>query len=176
MTNAGNNPNIRASGYINPAGNKLTLIVLNTGSTDDVILLRFPGLPVTSATAYRTRQYDIGGYPYQSLGTVNVANNQTLYKNSITTYIIDLADTLNPYDPALLRVDGFEHDGDQVSLAIPAQPGHDFILWKSSTLAAGSWQKVTDAVVTESNGQLTLTDPNPGTIRAFYRVQRDTGL
>jgi hypothetical protein len=35
---------------------------------------------------------------------------------------------------------------------------------------------VTDAVVTESNGQLILTDPNPGTTRAFYRVQRDTGL
>ena len=176
VTNSGSNANLRASGYINPAGNQFTLIILNTGSADDVISLRFPGLPVASATAYRTRQYDIGGYPYQSLGTVNVANNQTLYKNSITTYIIDLADTLNPYDPALLRVDGIEHDGNQVSLAIPAQPGHDFILWKSSTLATGSWQKVTDAVSTESNGQLILTDPNPGTTRAFYRVQRDTGL
>jgi hypothetical protein len=50
------------------------------------------------------------------------------------------------------------------------------ILWKSTTLADGSWQKVTDAVVTESNGQLTLTDSNPGTTRAFYRVQRDIGL
>jgi hypothetical protein len=176
VTNSGSNANLRASGYINPAGNQFTLIVLNTGSADDVISLRFPGLPVASATAYRTRQYDIGGYPYQSLGTVNVANNQTLYKNSITTYVIDLADTLNPYDPALLRVDGIEHDGNQISLAIPAQPGHDFILWKSSTLATGSWQKVTDAVVTESNGQLILTDPTPGTTRAFYRIQRDTGL
>lgn len=176
VTNSGTNTNIRASGYINPAGNQISLIVLNTGGTDDVISLRFPGLPVASATAYRTRQYDIGGYPYKSLGTVNVANDQTLTKNSITTYVIDLIDTLNPYDPALLRVNGFEHDGNQVSLAVPAQPGHDFILWKSTTLAAGSWQKVTNAVFTESDGQLILTDPNPGTTRAFYRVQRDTGL
>ena len=176
VTNSGTNTNIRASGYINPAGNKLTLIVLNIGGTDDTISLRFPGLLVASATAYRTRQYDIGGYPYNPLGTVNVANDQLIYKNSITTYVINLADTLNPYDPALLRVDGVEHGGNQVSLAIPAQPGHDFILWKSTTLADGSWQKVTDAVFTESNGQLILTDPNPGTTRAFYRIQRDTGL
>ena len=175
VTNSGANANIRASGYIDPAGKKLTLIVLNTGSTDDVISLRFPGLPVASATAFRTRQYDIGGFPYQALGAVNLTNNQTLTKNSITTYVIDLADTLNPYDPALLRVNGIEHLGDRVSLAIPAQPGHDFILWKSTTLASGSWQKVTDAVLTESDGQFILTDPTPGSTRAFYRIERGTG-
>ena len=176
VTNSGTNANVRASGYINPAGNKLTLIVLNTGGTDDVISLRFPGLPVASATGFRTRQFDIGGFPYQSLGTVNVANDYALIKNSITTFVITLADTLNPYDPALLRVDGIEHHGDRVSLAIPAQPGHGFILWKSTTLAADSWQQVTDAVVTETDGQLFLSDPNPGTTRAFYRIQRDTAL
>jgi hypothetical protein len=176
VTNSGTNANIRASGFINSAGNQITLIVLNTGGTDDVISLRFPGLSVASVTAFRTRQYDINGYPYKSLGTVNVANDQTLYKNSITTYVINLSETLNPYDPALLRVDGTGHDGNQFSLSIPAQPGHDFILWKSTNLAAGSWQKVTNAISTESNGQLILTDPTPGTTRAFYRVQRDTGL
>jgi glucuronoarabinoxylan endo-1,4-beta-xylanase len=176
VTNSGTNANLRASGYINPAGNQLSLIVLNTGGTDDVISLRFPGLPVAAVTGYRTRQFDIGGFPYRSLGAVNVANDQTLSKNSITTFVITLADTLNPYDPALLRVDGIQHLGDRVSLAIPAQPGHGFILWKSTTLVAGTWQKVTDAVVTESDGQLFLSDPNPGTPRAFYRIQRDTGL
>jgi hypothetical protein len=176
VTNSGTNANLRASGYINPAGNQLTLIVLNTGGTDLVISLRFPGLPVASATGFRTRQFDIGGFPYRSLGAVNVANDQTIFKNSITTYVIDLADTLNPYDPALLRVNGIQHHGDGVSLAIPAQPGHDFILWKSTNLAEGSWQEATNAVFTESNGELFLTDPNPGPTRGFYRVERDTGL
>jgi O-glycosyl hydrolase len=176
VMNSGTNANLRASGYINPAGNQLTLIVLNTGGTDDVISLRFPGLPVASATAFRTRQFDIGSFPYQSLGAVNIANDQTIFKNSITTFVIDLADTLNPYDPALLRVNALEHHGNQFSVAIPAQPGHDFILWKSNNLAGGSWQEVTNAVFTESDGELILTDPNPGTSRAFYRVQRDTGL
>ena len=104
MTNSGSNANLRASGYINPAGNQLTLIVLNTGGTDDTISLRFPGLPVASVTAFRTRQFNIGSSPYQSLGAVNVANDQLIYKNSITSYVIDLAETLNAYDPALLRV------------------------------------------------------------------------
>lgn len=176
VTNSGTNANLRASGYINPAGNQLTLIVLNTGGTDDTISLRFPGLPVASVTGFRTRQFNIGSSPYQSLGAVNVANDQLIYKNSITSYVINLAETLNPYDPALLRVNAFEHHGNQFSVAIPAQLGHDFILWKSNNLAGGSWQKVTNAVVTESDGQLILADPNPGTTRAFYRVQRDTGL
>jgi glucuronoarabinoxylan endo-1,4-beta-xylanase len=176
VTNSGTNANILASGYIDPTGKQLTLIVLNTGGTDDVISLRFPGLPVASVTGYRTRQFDITGFPYKSLGALTVANDQTIYKNSITTYVITLAETLNAYDPALLRVDGIQHQGNQVSLAIPAQPGHNFILWKTSALSSGVWQEVTNAVSTESNGQLILTDPTPGGTRAFYRVQRDTGL
>jgi hypothetical protein len=176
VTNSGANANVRASGYIDPAGKKLTLIVLNTGGTDDTISLRFPGLPVASVTGFRTRQFDITGFPYNSLGTVNIANNQTIFKNSITTYVINLADTLNPYDPTMLRVDSIKHQANQVSLTIPAQPGHDFILWKSTALAANSWQKVANAVFTESDGQLILSDPTPGNTRGYYRVQRDTGL
>lgn len=175
VTNSGTNANLRASGYINPAGNQLTVIVLNTGGTDDTISLRFPGLPVASATGFRTRQFNIGSSPYQSLGTINLANNQTIFKNSITSYVINLSETLNPYDPALLRVDGTAYAGNQFSLAIPAQPGHDFILWKSTTLAAGSWQKVTNAVATESDGRLILTDPTASATRAFYCVERDLG-
>lgn len=176
VTNSGTNANILTSGYINPAGNQLTLIVLNTGFTDDVISLRFPGLPVASATAFRTRQFDINGFPYRSLGAVNVANNQTISKNSITTYVINLADTLNPYDPELLRVDGIGRQDNRFSLAMPAQSGHKFILWKSTELTNGSWQEVTNAIRTESGGQLTLTDPNAGNSRAFYMISRDTRL
>jgi hypothetical protein len=176
VANSGTNANLRVSGYIDRAGKEITLIVINSGGTDDVISLRFPGLPVASVTGYRTRQFDITGFPYRSLGSVNIANDQAISKNSITTYIITLADTLNPYDPAMLRVNSVEHNGSQVSLAIPEQAGHDFILWKSTTLAEGSWQKVANAVRTVSNGQLYLTDPTPGTTRAFYRVGRDSGL
>lgn len=176
VTNSGSNANLRASGYINPAGNQLTLIVLNTGGTDDVISLRFPGLPVGTVTAFRTRQFDIAGFPYKSLGSINIANDQALTKNSITTFVVNLTETLNAYDPALLRVDGYQHPGNQFSVTIPDQRGHYFILWKSASLAGGSWQKVTNAVFTESGGQLILTDPTPGTTRAFYRVERDTGL
>jgi hypothetical protein len=176
VTNTGTNANLRVSGYLNVAGNKISLIVLNAGGTDDVISLRFPGLPVGSVTAFRTRQFDIGGFPYNSLGSINIANNQTISKNSITSYVINLTETINPYDPSLLRVDGFLKQGNQFSLAIPAQPGHDFILWKSSSLANGSWQEVSNVVRTEIDGQLYLTDPNAGPTRAFYRVERDTGL
>jgi hypothetical protein len=95
---------------------------------------------------------------------VDLSSNLSISKNSITTFVFNLADTLT------------WHDGSHFSLAIPAQTGQGFILWQSTTLADGSWQKVNDAIFTESDGQLYLTDPNPGSTRAFYRVQRDTVL
>jgi hypothetical protein len=152
---AGANDSILVSGYLHPSGNQVTLIVLNTSGTDDTISLRFRGLSATTATAFRTRQFDINGFPYNSLGTVN------------------LAGTLNPYNPALIRVDGMQHLGNQVSLTMPSQPSQRFVLWKSITLAAGSWQRVTNAVTSESDEEMFLTDPTPGSTRAFYRVEHD---
>ena len=38
------------------------------------------------------------------------------------------------------------------------------------------FSNLTNTVRTEIDGQLYLTDPNAGTTRAFYRVERDTGL
>ncbi len=171
----GTNTNIRASGYINPAGNQVTLIVLNTGATDDEIALRLRGLPLASVTSFRTRQFDIGSSAFQQR-TVDLASNLLISKNSITTYVFNLAETLNPYAPEMLRVDGIQNQGNQVSLTMPSQPGQNFILWKSTSLAAGSWQKVTNAVSTESDGQLILTDPTPDSGRAFYRVEHNKGL
>lgn len=172
---AGSNTNIRVSGYLNPAGNQVTLVVLNTGGTDDEIALRLSGLPVDSATSFRTRKFDVQSNPFEQRA-VNLSGNLAITKNSVTTFVFDLAETLNPYDPELLRVDGIQHHGGRVSLTIPAQPGHNFILWRSTTLAPGSWRQVTDAILTESGGQFLLTDPNPHPNRVFYRIQRDTGL
>lgn len=88
----------------------------------------------------------------------------------------------DPDDPKFIRFEIQRCRGDQHVQRQSGQshgqdqPGHDFILWKSASLAGGSWQKVTNAVVTESDGQMILTDPAPGTTRAFYLVDRDTGL
>ena len=146
VTKTGTNADVRVSGYIDPTGKKLTLIALNTGSAATNVSLRLSGLPVISTAAFRTKQADTNatGFltnPYQALGSFDYTQSQSLPAQSITTYVINLSETLNPYNPALLRVDGIEHHGNQVSLAIPAQPGHDFILWKSTTLAAGSGKR-----------------------------------
>lgn len=37
----------------------------------------------------------------------------------------------------------------------------------------GSWQRVTNAVATEVDGQLFLTDPTASPTRAFYRVEHE---
>ena len=181
VTEAGSNADIGVSGYIDPTGKKLTLIALNTGSAAANVSLRLSALPVISTATFQTKRADTNatGFltnPYQALGSVNHLQGQTLPAQSITTYVVNLSGTLNSYNPALLRINSVNHLGNQLSLAMPAQPGHDFILWRSTTLAAGSWQAVTNAVRTEQDGQLILTDPNPDPIRAFYRIQRDTGL
>jgi hypothetical protein len=179
VTRSDTNADVRISGYINRTGRKLTLVALNTSTAAAGISLRLPGIPVHSMNAFQTKQADMANNvltnPYQALGTVDHAQTQTLPAQSITTYVISLSETLNPYDPALLRVDRTEHRGNQFSVTIPAQPGHDFILWRSSILTGGSWQEVTNAVVTESDGQLTLTDPTPVSGKAYYRVGHDKG-
>lgn len=175
----GTDTNIRVSGYIDPTGKKLTLIALNTSTSAADISLRLNGLPVSSVTGFRTMQSTISplGFLRNPHAAITVADHtqvQSLPAESITTYVINLSETLNPYNPALLRVDNIKHEDNKISLTMPAQPGHDFILWKSATLAEGSWQEVTDAVRTEQDGQLIFTDPNPDSSRVFYRVQRDT--
>jgi O-glycosyl hydrolase len=180
ITRSDTNTDVRISGYLSRNGRKITLVALNTSTASAGISLRFPGLPVLSMNAFQTKQADMTNNvltnPYQALGSLNHALTQTLPAQSITTYVITLSETLNPYDPALLRVISFEHRGNQFSVTIPAQPGHDFTLWKSSNLAGNSWQEVTNAVSTESDGQLILTDPNPGPGKAFYRVEHAKDL
>jgi glucuronoarabinoxylan endo-1,4-beta-xylanase len=181
VTMTGTTTNISISGFIDSAGKKLTLIALNEGSAATNLSLRLSGLPVASIAAFQTKEADTNAAgtftnPYQALGSINPNQSQSLPAESITSYVISLSETLNPYDPELLVVDWIQHYGDRVSLGMPAQPGQNFILWKSTNLAAGSWQKVTNAVFLESGDQLILTDPTPGAASAFYRVQRDTGL
>jgi len=171
----GGTTSVRASGYINPAANKLTLVVLNTATSSATISLGLGSLPLASATGNRTSRATVTGNPYQSLGTVNATQDQTLPAESITTYVIDLSRTLNPFVPERFRVSRIDHRHDGVSLTIPAQPGHQFSLWKSTTLAKDSWQRVDDAIPTESDdGDLILTDPTPAATRAFYRIQHDS--
>jgi O-glycosyl hydrolase len=181
VTRTGTNNDISISGFIDPTGKKLTLIALNEGvSAATDVSLRLSGLPVASAAAFQTTQTGTNASaltnPYQALGSFNHTQSQTLPARSMTTYVINLSETLNPYDPELLVVDWIQHYGDRVSLGMPVQPGQNFILWKSTNLAAGSWQKVTNAVFLESEDQLIITDPTPGATQAFYRVQRDAGL
>jgi O-glycosyl hydrolase len=181
VTKTGTNDDVSISGFIDRTGKKLTLIALNDGSAATDVSLRLSGLPVASAAAFQTKKADTNaaGFltnPYQALGSFNHTQSQSLPAQSITTYVINLSETLNPYDPELLRVDGIQHYGNQVSLTMPSQPGQNFILWKSTSPASGSWQKVPNAVFSESDGKLILTDPNPDPTRSFYRVQRDTAL
>jgi glucuronoarabinoxylan endo-1,4-beta-xylanase len=176
----GSTTNISISGFINSTGRKLTLIALNEGTTATNLSLRLSGLPVASAAAFQTTQTGTNAAaltnPYQALGSIDPNQSQPLPARSMTTYVISLSDTLNPYDPDLLVVDWIQHYGDRVSLGMPIQPGHNFILWKSTNLAANSWQRVTNAVFLQSEDQLIITDPTPTPDRAFYRVQHDKGL
>lgn len=169
---AGSTTNVRASGYINPAANKLTLVVLNTATSPATISLGLGELPIASATAYQTAMASITSDPYRALGAVDSSEDLTLPAQSITTYVIDLSRTLNPFEPERFRVSRIDHGENGVSLAIPAQLGHEFSLWKSTSLVEDSWQRVDDAIRAESeDGHTILSDPNPTPTRAFYRIQ-----
>jgi len=162
---------VRVSGYIDPAASQITLVVLNTATTPATISLDVGELPVLSATAYQTARSSITSDPYQALGNLDSLDDRMLPAESITTYVLNLPE---PFDPERLRITRIDHQGDRLALALPAQPGHPFSLWKSITLLEGSWLPVEDAIRTETeDGQFLFTLPSPANGRAFYRVQFD---
>jgi glucuronoarabinoxylan endo-1,4-beta-xylanase len=168
---AGGTTSVRVSGYIDPAASQITLVVLNTATTPATISLDVGELPVLSATAYQTARSSITSDPYQALGNLDSLDDRMLPAESITTYVLNLPE---PFDPERLRITRIDHQGDRLALALPAQPGHPFSLWKSITLLEGSWLPVEDAIRTETeDGQFLFTLPSPANGRAFYRVQFD---
>jgi hypothetical protein len=51
--------------------------------------------------------------------------------------------------------------------------GIDFTLLKTNTLNPADWIPVSGTQVVREAGKVILTDPDPGSDRAFYRVQVD---
>ncbi len=61
-------------------------------------------------------------------------------------------------------------DGGKFSITTYAAADLNFKLWKSSTLQPNSWEEVTNAEVVDDGLYKTLSDPNPGGDRVFYRL------
>jgi len=90
----GSNSNLEVSGFLNPAGNQITLVAINKNTSSSGMLLNFGTNTVSSATAYQS----VVGNFFKSLGTVNTANAVSLPAQSITTFVVNLSNVVTNVD------------------------------------------------------------------------------
>lgn len=76
---------------------------------------------------------------------------------------------VDPNSSGIIAFDPNLGDG-KFSITTFAAADLNFKLWKSLTLTPDSWQEVTNAEVVEDGLYKTLSDPNPGGNRIFYRL------
>jgi hypothetical protein len=79
---------------------------------------------------------------------------------------------VDPVQPRLFPVSALNFDADAFSLLTVELDGIDYVLWKSTSLAADSWSKVdfTEETI-DSSAQVILTDPNVVEPQAFYGIE-----
>ena len=66
-------------------------------------------------------------------------------------------------------IDGILPNGDAFDITIPAVAGLTYVLERTLDTANASWQ-VVNTVLAGSDGPLSIADPNPPEVRAYYRI------
>lgn len=77
---------LEVTGYMNPAQNKLTLVIINPDSFNSSFKLEVEGKQIKSAKAYRSVEGDY----FKDLGAVSTTAELSMPKSSITTLVLDL--------------------------------------------------------------------------------------
>jgi len=165
----GGTGDVKVSGFLNPAGTEITLVVLNKAGSPEEVQLTHDALPVSGAAAWQS----ITGSFYQDLGAVDIASPQILPAESMTTYVVSLSTTLNGLNTERFHLFDPVFKGNTFSVKVPLQPGIQYSLWKSPNLQADSWLEVTAASQSVEDGVVVFTDPDPGAAPHFYRVQAE---
>jgi hypothetical protein len=81
----GSNATLNISAFRNPAGNQITVVVINNHVSTQPLTIALSGATMLSAVAYQS----VAGNYWQNLGTVNLSTVQNLPSKSLTTYVIN---------------------------------------------------------------------------------------
>ena len=78
---------VKSSVFVNPAGNQIVTVLINTGVSAVTSSLKLDGYNITGSAVFQSQ----GNKYYQSLGAVSVSGQLVLPDSSITTVIYDVA-------------------------------------------------------------------------------------
>jgi hypothetical protein len=81
----GSNATLNLTAFRNPAGNQITVVVINNHVSTQPLNFTLSGATILSAQAYQS----VAGNYWQSLGAVTVSSVQNLPGKSLTTYVIN---------------------------------------------------------------------------------------
>lgn len=118
---SGGNSNVEVSGYLNPAGNQVTLVAINKNASSQGIVLNVDSVTVTGATAYQS----VAGNFYQSLGSIDVSQAVTLPAKSLTTFVVDLSSVIT-------GISGFNASSGTSTLDVYPNPFPDALILNES--------------------------------------------
>lgn len=93
----GSNANVRVSGYLSPAGNRITLVAINSSASSQPVSFLHDNLPVTGIEGYQS----VSGNFYQTMAGLDVAGPVLLPASSLTTLVLSLTD-----EPAIAVFEG----------------------------------------------------------------------
>ena len=77
---------------------------------------------------------------------------------------------MNPEELAVWPY-SINYENESFTVSLQDTEGIDFILLKTNELNPTDWQVVENVIVSNTDGLVNLTDPNPGAEKAFYRVE-----
>ncbi len=84
---------------------------------------------------------------------------------------INFAAAARAADVSRPMIAGLQLSNGMASVTVSHQPTLALALWKTPTLGPATWGLVTNVVQATNAGVLTLTDPTPGPVESFYRIE-----
>lgn len=163
---SGSDASLRVSAFMRPDGRRLVVQAVNAASEDRQVGWTLSGADIASATAVRSTE---GSY-FVDLGTRDMDLETILPAQSLTTYVIDLNNSLRELpDYLVLGQATIESESGPVTLSVKTINDMNYTLWKSADFV--NWTMVDAALIEHGAVSTLITDTVPGAFPVFYQVR-----
>ena len=156
----------RATAYVSPSGKRVVVVALNRGSGSQSVSWDLPSLSVTSASGYQSTDDAF----FQELASVDTADTVVLPARSLTTFVIDLDQSINADLP--VAVVDYSLRGGVARLEIESVAGDEEELWKNHSLSPEGWAVVEKPEYRFGQKTTTILDTQVSEFPLFYKVTR----
>lgn len=164
---SGSDSSLRVSAFLRPDGRQLVIQAVNAAATERPVNWALGDAGIASVKAVRSTE---GNY-FVALDQVELPEQTLLPPHSLTTYILDLSNSLRTQpEPVDINQIFLAPAGGPVSLEVEKSGGAVFTLWKTRHPADG-WTLVDKATIVTHPEKTIITDLRPGNPPVFYQVR-----